>query len=216
MIRARRGLLVSPRPSRAIRTSSIRPDYRSAREIWSLTGLSRSSAPSTLRARDDGPLVLWHLGSHGPHDHGRPPALSLGVSETGKPPLKGVGLMITSCVGITAAPAPRYIGRNVPALLNERYCNPMPLSMGCRRGLWCDSVQAGGDLSTIKIEARRRPRSRTGPSFSQNLALAFAIVVPPVLYVLYVLHYSVNVPIADDWNVIKLAGAGILHAQRDI
>ena len=35
--------------------------------------------------------------------------------------------------------------------------------------------------------------------------------MPALLYLLFVYHYSLNVPIADDWNVIGLAAAGVHH-----
>ena len=36
-------------------------------------------------------------------------------------------------------------------------------------------------------------------------------VVPALLYLLYVDHYSLNVPVADDWNVIPIASAAVHH-----
>ena len=45
----------------------------------------------------------------------------------------------------------------------------------------------------------------------QTVLLVGGAAVPALLYLIYVFHYSVNVPIADDWNVIGLASAAIHH-----
>ena len=35
----------------------------------------------------------------------------------------------------------------------------------------------------------------------RRLRVVAAVCVPPTLYLLYIFHYSVNVPYADDWNL---------------
>ena len=35
-------------------------------------------------------------------------------------------------------------------------------------------------------------------------ALIAALAIPPILYLLFVTHYRVNIPLVDDWNVVPL------------
>jgi hypothetical protein len=46
----------------------------------------------------------------------------------------------------------------------------------------------------------------------KSLGLAAAIILTPTLYLIFVIHYSVNVPAQDDWTVVPLIHAA-LHGQ---
>ena len=66
-------------------------------------------------------------------------------------------------------------------------------------------------MEAIEEEKPRRSRSLVGSTSRQRITLATAAVVPALLYLLYVFHYSVNVPIADDWNTMPLISAAFHH-----
>ncbi len=44
---------------------------------------------------------------------------------------------------------------------------------------------------------------------AQGFGVVVAAAVPSVLYLLYVLHYSVNIPFADDWFMVPIVNASI-------
>jgi len=66
-------------------------------------------------------------------------------------------------------------------------------------------------LTTTEDGGEGRSSSLGGWIGRQRILLVVAAGVPALLYLVYVYHYAVNVPNADDWNVIHLAAAGIAH-----
>jgi hypothetical protein len=68
-------------------------------------------------------------------------------------------------------------------------------------------------LSLVPSDGTIGSSTTTGHSFRiESLGLAAAIIVTPLLYLIFVLHYSVNVPAQDDWTVVPLIHAA-LHGQ---
>ncbi len=66
-------------------------------------------------------------------------------------------------------------------------------------------------MITTQNVAQRWPSSLSGSPRRQRVLLATGAGVPALLYLFYVYHYSLNVPLADDWNVIGLVSAAIHH-----
>ena len=60
-------------------------------------------------------------------------------------------------------------------------------------------------------EAQRRPTLLRGSTRLQRVLLAVGVGLPALVYLIYVNHYARDVPVADDWNVIRIASAGIHH-----
>ncbi len=76
---------------------------------------------------------------------------------------------------------------------------------------YCVDARAGGVLSATENVDRRRPISLGGSTRRRRISVVAGAAIPALLYLVYVFHYAVNVPIADDWNVIGLASAAIHH-----
>jgi hypothetical protein len=66
-------------------------------------------------------------------------------------------------------------------------------------------------LSQTVEDVQSRSSLRGGSTARQKALLAAGVGAPILLYLLYVNRYSLNVPVADDWNVIRLASAAIHH-----
>jgi len=45
----------------------------------------------------------------------------------------------------------------------------------------------------------------------RKIALVAAAIVPAFVYLIWVAHYSVDVPTSDDWNMVPLASSAINH-----
>ena len=72
-------------------------------------------------------------------------------------------------------------------------------------------AHAGGRLTTTEERGQQRLRSWNESRMGQRVMGVLAPGIPALLYLLYVSHYSINVPIADDWNVLPLASIAIHH-----
>jgi hypothetical protein len=64
---------------------------------------------------------------------------------------------------------------------------------------------------TTENVAERGPRSEEFSKIGRRLSPIVAAAIPVLLYVAYVFHYAVDVPSADDWNMIQVASEAIHH-----
>jgi len=68
-------------------------------------------------------------------------------------------------------------------------------------------------LSLVQPHGTTRPSRTSGHAFrAKSAGLAAAMILAPALYLIFVIHYSVNVPAQDDWTVVPLIHAA-LHGQ---
>ena len=78
-----------------------------------------------------------------------------------------------------------------------------------------DVLQDSGHGPESDASDRGRPFNQesddtsAGPARARRIKVIIAATLPALLYLVYLFHYALNVPIADDWNVLSLASAAM-------